>query len=475
MGSKDDDNHMVRFKDDVEKIFQNAETEISGDTFRFEAAKGLVTIVRQHVESYTTQGCPEADLEAAVLERALKTASTLVAGVQENKEEIYDPRQTLVYLCSALSVSSLSLSIVSENGRVVYKLSVGGRKCLTLIEQLHIYCITKGSCEDPITEVQNLIWLSRLLVNLAFWVERTRPHTSYYIVSLVNRHNIVPYIVIPQMRQLYSAALVVVISSWLRMEHQQHYKEFHRLLTRGVNVADLSAQYVVRYNIVYAKLLYSCRRFTNALDRARDALSDSQDDEERREIEELITQLESALSQPQDDDAENEIDEDWLTDTNISQGELSARQVEEARFRYRPTPKHKRRRRSSITYALRSRSLERIPVTAGGKHDAQECLPGNLPLRASAVTHRLNESTPDLRRVGSFVDTSDNDSSTPEPPTYSSESETENDDEEEKPFRIGYDDDEEEPVDDVLSEEPVSTVVDDGKDWFEKSVEDLKV
>lgn len=41
-------------------------------------------------------------------------------------------------------------------------------------------------------------------------------------------------------------------------------------------MADLSAQYVVRYNIVYAKLLYSCRRFTNALDRARDALSDSQ-------------------------------------------------------------------------------------------------------------------------------------------------------------------------------------------------------
>lgn len=57
---------------------------------------------------------------------------------------------------------------------------------------------------------------------------------------------------------------------------------------------------------------------------ARICLSFDQDDEERREIEELLTQLESALSQPQDDDAENEIDEDWLTDTNIYQGEVSS-------------------------------------------------------------------------------------------------------------------------------------------------------
>lgn len=54
-------------------------------------------------------------------------------------------------------------------------------------------------------------------------------------------------------------------------------------------------------------------------------LSFDQDDEERREIEELLTQLESALSQPQDEDAENEIDEDWLTDTNISQVEVSSK------------------------------------------------------------------------------------------------------------------------------------------------------
>ncbi|PVD23131.1 hypothetical protein C0Q70_16394 [Pomacea canaliculata] len=303
-----------------------------------EAAKDFVTSVRQHVESYTTQGCPQDDLEAAVLERASNTASTLVAGVQEHQEEIYDPRQTLVYIFSAFSVCSRSLKVVVEHGHPGYNLSDIGRKCLLLLQQLQIYCVVKGSLEDPNTEAQNLIWLARLLVNLAFWVERTRPHVSYFIVSEVNARSIIPNIVIPEMRQLHSAALVVVISSWLRMGHSEHNKEFHRLITRGVKVEDLPKQYVARYNTVYAKLLSSCRQYTNALDRARDALSDSKDEEERKEIEQLVSQLESNISEIQDEDIESEIDEQWLTDTNIATSELSARQADDARHRHRPPP-----------------------------------------------------------------------------------------------------------------------------------------
>lgn len=38
------------------------------------------------------------------------------------------------------------------------------------------------------------------------------------------------------------------------------------------NVEDLPRQYVARYNIVYAKLLYSCHQYINALSWAREAL-----------------------------------------------------------------------------------------------------------------------------------------------------------------------------------------------------------
>ncbi|XP_025109738.1 uncharacterized protein LOC112573505 [Pomacea canaliculata] len=324
--------------------------------FDFEAAKILVTNLQQHVKHYMAQGCPEADLEAAVLERASVTASWLAAGAEKNQTEFYNPHQTVVYLYSALSVSSLSLNVAVEHGQIHYKLSESGRKCLDLLDQL----------QETKTKTQNLIWLADVLVNLACWVELTRPHISYYIVSQVNIQLIIPHLIIPDMRQLYSAALVVVISSWLRMGHQGH-KEFHRLLRQIENVEDLPRQYVARYNIVYAKLLYSCHQYINALSWAREALRYSKDEEERREIKQLVSHLESTIpqgadadpasiprragsvtslnglipqpergpfganellqagSELQNENREREIDEDWLTDTNITKSEVGSK------------------------------------------------------------------------------------------------------------------------------------------------------
>lgn len=48
-----------------------------------------------------------------------------------------------------------------------------------------------------------------------------------------------------------------------------------------------------------------------------------QDEEERKEIEQLVSQLESNISEIQDEDIESEIDEQWLTDTNIATSEVS--------------------------------------------------------------------------------------------------------------------------------------------------------
>lgn len=81
--AEDDDDHLAKFKDDAEKLFENAETKINGYMFDFEAAKILVTNLQQHVKHYMAQGCPEADLEAAVLERASVTASWLAAGAEK--------------------------------------------------------------------------------------------------------------------------------------------------------------------------------------------------------------------------------------------------------------------------------------------------------------------------------------------------------------------------------------------------------
>ncbi|PVD23134.1 hypothetical protein C0Q70_16397 [Pomacea canaliculata] len=300
--AEDDDDHLAKFKDDAEKLFENAETKLM-----------------QHVKHYMAQGCPEADLEAAVLERASVTASWLAAGAEKNQTEFYNPHQTVVYLYSALSVSSLSLNVAVEHGQIHYKLSESGRKCLDLLDQL----------QETKTKTQNLIWLADVLVNLACWVELTRPHISYYIVS------------------------------------QKMWKIFQ--------------------------------------------------------------------------------DNMWLEST-IPQGADA-------------DPASIPRRAGSVT------SLNGlIPQPERGPFGANELLQAGF-----------SESTPDLGRMGSREHSTVSYSSTSEPPAYSSESETDDDEDEENKFQIiRYDDDDDEPMEDVLSKEPISTALDDEKDWLEKSMEELE-
>lgn len=58
------------------------------------------------------------------------------------------------FVISAFSVCSRSLKVVVEHGHPGYNLSDIGRKCLLLLQQLQIYCVVKGSLEDPNTEAQ---------------------------------------------------------------------------------------------------------------------------------------------------------------------------------------------------------------------------------------------------------------------------------------------------------------------------------
>lgn len=54
-------------------------------------------------------------------------------------------------------------------------------------------------------------------MSLASWLERERPAVACLIVSDVNKTYIAPNLVVPRMRALQSMALVVFVSSQMRM------------------------------------------------------------------------------------------------------------------------------------------------------------------------------------------------------------------------------------------------------------------
>lgn len=58
-----------------------------------------------------------------------------------------------------------------------------------------------------------------------------------------------------------------------------------------MNVADLPAQYLAKYYTVYAKVLHSLGQYTEALDRAKDALSAAQVRNWKQEIKEKSVTL----------------------------------------------------------------------------------------------------------------------------------------------------------------------------------------
>ncbi|XP_070184186.1 uncharacterized protein, partial [Littorina saxatilis] len=169
------------FSEAIEPFVTRAEKEIGHERFDFSAAKKLVLVLRDLGQRYEAKGCTEGSLEETVLTRALETVYQLMDGVNLNQEEVYDPRQTMVYLYCAMAVFPCTVRLFrNAQGILLYRFSAKGAHCSPQLEELNRFCALKTGCEGA-NGLTNHLQHQTILLDVAAWLEVDMPPVAYMI------------------------------------------------------------------------------------------------------------------------------------------------------------------------------------------------------------------------------------------------------------------------------------------------------
>ncbi|XP_076463379.1 3'-5' exoribonuclease HELZ2-like isoform X2 [Babylonia areolata] len=476
----------TEFREQVEVFFSRAEDTITSNHFDLACAKNLVLRVRDVGERYSDKGCDKVRLEDIVVNRALTTVDRLVDGVQTRAEELFDPRQTMVYVYCAMAVFPCTLYLRRSDGWVRFKLSPGASVCLQLLDELSRYCAIKADCEGA-EGWEHTISHTRLLLDLAEWLELERAPVTFLITNktlpvmatLVNRFALVIQLQ-DRFKRLGEAAMVLAASSLVRADMLREARAYDRLL-QTVDSTRLTPGLATRRQYVHARLLQSCGQVDKALDWALDALQDVTDAEERQEIETLVRELrESQEPAAHHSSPHGPPDFEWLEGTHVLQHQSRADPRDTTRQRRRSQSETRRRTPRTVPVSRRGETPDQPPVYARQPQaPAHDLLTNAAHLSASAFgfynnNHPANDPTRDRLNIERLLNTIDLD-----------ESDNEDEEYDEQDIRLVDSSDEEREDDHAESVisffDDTATVVtaetledgkeDDNRDWYEKSEE----
>ncbi|KAL8586098.1 hypothetical protein ACOMHN_065061 [Nucella lapillus] len=487
------------FRAQIDVFFTNAEDTIVQNHFDLDFAKEWVMCLRDVGCRYGFKGCDDHRLEHILVNRALNTVDRLVEGVQESHEEMFDPRQTMVYLYCAMSVFPNTIRLGKKGTSVVYHMSTLGSASLPQLEILSTYCGLKTACEE-LRGWRNMTVHKRLLLDLAAWLEREGRAPITFLIT----NKALPIISllhekgrglagVPGMRgigdslqRLWDMGMVLTASALIREGLVTEAKEYHKFLMK-VDTTRLPPAQATRHAYVYACLLQDCQQFDKALDYAHDAHRGTADREEKREIEDLINELNDALmTSTRRRDTRAPADQEWLQGTNAVTDQ-SARELQEAirkNHRSRRQSKHQRTRR--VSFSKRGETPSPAPPRSGQRARATtpDPTPTTSTLRdrslsstySSASCLNLYSSSP-ASSGSSMAERADagasNMFSSRDSLFLSDDSEDVDDEEaEDREIRFFYSSEEEE-VSDFRAKPVGEGEEDEAQDWFQKSEEAL--
>ncbi|XP_070195168.1 3'-5' exoribonuclease HELZ2-like isoform X1 [Littorina saxatilis] len=497
------------FLEAIEPFFTRAERAISHERFDFSAAKDLVLVLRDLGQRYEAKGCTEASLEETVMTRALKTVFDLMDGVNLSQAEVYDPRQTMVYLYCAMAVFPRTLRLErNAQGILLYHFSPKGSVCPRQLEELNRFCALKTECEGT-KGWPNLLQHKRLLADLAAWLEVDMTPIAHMIssksmtilsilVGETRKMSALPGMstVSDRMERLLEMNVVVAASSFVRKGFLREAKDYRRILMR-VDTSRLPPFLATRYAYVNARLLNNCREFAKALNIARDAITAVTDPEERREFEQLINEINDALETvSQGRHNQGPADPQWLEGTYALTNQNGRAAQEAARQSY--LAQARRRRVRTVSVSRRGQTPSPAPLSRQSGGAAQGTFRGGRSRSSSLsyspnTSHSLYSSSP--ASVSTYSAGDHSEGASVAPASFSSRENLldsdwdDSDDQEEEVydpdrevrFVDGYDPDADSTAETEAGDFEETSMVEtltagdeDGQDWFEKSEEALQ-
>ncbi|XP_076462248.1 3'-5' exoribonuclease HELZ2-like isoform X2 [Babylonia areolata] len=475
----------AEFRESVEVFFSRAEDTITSNRFDLACAKDLVLRVRDVGERYSDKGCEEVRLEEMVVNRALTTVDRLVDGVQTNEEELFDPRQTMTYLYSAMGVFPSTFQLGRGSQSLVYHMSSAGSASLSQIGTLTRYCGLKTLCERE-HGFHNTTVHERLLLDLAEWLEgEGRAPVTYLITSRT-----IPVIArmleagrqnglvadCERLLRLWDLGVLLATSALVRTGFIREAGDNYRHLMK-VDPSRLPRALSTRYSYVYGCLLQNCGQYAKALDHANDALRGVMDAEERRDIERLIHDVNEAMKQAvHQRDLRGPADHEWLDGTNAKPKQVRREQLETNRHSHTSRKEAKGKRTRTVSFPKRGETPSPAPSgcglrTRGPKADTLTAI-RNRSTSASTSNLSLYSSSPASSGT-SFAEQARTSSavfSSRESLLFSSEWDESDDDDEEgedsdRDIRFFYSSDE----DDNFKPKPMGGSEESPEDWFKKS------